>query len=274
MAATITLPGGETVWYKRTGSGEPVLQIHGSAFGHRNFEKLTPITALDFESIDFDLPGFGQSKGQPRPGGLEGIADQVFEFIQALGFSKLHVHGTSFGAMVALNLAAKHPHVIDRLVLSCFLARYDRAARVMRSTWRRTARDSGMEAVADLTAVAGFSRSFYERPEAEAQMASMRDDFSHTDPAAFITSTEAIEKTDLTPLASQVTAPTLLIAGDEDNMTPFDPAPSGSGFAQIKDHFADSKTAVLADCGHYLVLEQPEQAAALIKAFIQRAGAD
>jgi len=269
--ATITLPGGETVWYKRAGSGEPILQIHGSAFGHRNFEKLTPLTALDFESIDFDLPGFGQSQGKPRDGGLVGVAEQVFEFIRALGFSRLHVHGTSFGALVALNLAAHHPEVIDRLVLSCFLAKYDRAAQMMRSTWRRTARDSGMAAVADLTAVAGFSRSFYERPEAEAQLASMREAFSHTDPATFIASTKAVEQIDFSPLASQIKAPTLLIAGDEDNMTPFAPAPSGYGFDQIKDAINDSETVVLSDCGHYLVLEQPEKAAALIKAFVQSA---
>lgn len=267
---TITLPGGETVWYKRTGSGEPVLHIHGSAFGHRNFEKLTPLTAMDFEVIDFDLPGFGHSQGAPREGGLQGIAEQVFEFVQVLGFDRLHVHGTSFGAMVGLNLAAQHPEVVDRLVLSCFLARYDQAARMMRSTWRRAARDSGMEAVADLTAVAGFSRSFYERLEAEDQLASMRDAFSHTDPEAFIAGTEAIEKTDLSPLPAQVVAPTLLIAGDEDNMTPFDPAPSGSGFAQIKDSFSNSETVVLSECGHYLVLEQPQKAADLVKEFLQR----
>ena len=267
---TVTLAGGETVWYRRVGAGEPVLHIHGSAFGHRNFEKLTPLTAMDFEVIDFDLPGFGKSQGQPREGGLAGIAEQVFEFIQALGFTRLHVHGTSFGAMVGLNLAAKHPEVIDRLVLSCFLARYDLAACMMRTTWRRAAADSGMEAVADLTAVAGFSRSFYERPEAEAQLASMRDAFSYTDPEAFIASTKSNEATDLSPLAALVTAPTLLIAGEEDNMTPFDPAPSGVGFAQIKDMMATSETVVLPNCGHYLVLEQPAKAAELVKEFLQR----
>ncbi len=268
--STVTLPGGETVWYKRTGSGSPLLHIHGSAFGHRNFEKLTPLSALDFEVIDFDLPGFGQSQGEPRAGGLEGIAAQVFDFIHALGLTRLHVHGTSFGALVGLNLAARYPEVIDRLVLSCFLARYDLAARMMRSTWRRAARDSGMQAVADLTAVAGFSRSFYERPEAEAQLASMREAFSDTDPAAFIASTEAIEKTDQTPLVAKISAPTLLIAGEEDNMTPFDPAPSGSGFAQFKDVIPDCETVVLSECGHYLVLEQPDKAAELVKEFLLR----
>ncbi len=268
---TVSLPGGETIWYRRAGSGVPVLHIHGSAFGHRNFERLTPFVAADFEVIDFDLPGYGQSSGAPREGGLEGIADQVHEFIGALGLAPVHVHGTSFGAMVALILAAMYPESVNRLVLSCFLARYDGAARMMRATWRRAARDSGMAAVSDLTAVAGFGRAFYEREEAEAQLASMREAFSRTDPDAFVRGTKMLEHVDLSPWARRIRAPSLLIAGEEDNMTPFSPAGDGLGFSQIQHMIPGCELAVLPDCGHYLVLEQPEATAALVRKFL-RAG--
>lgn len=266
---TVSLPGGETIWYRRAGSGVPVLHIHGSAFGHRNFERLTPFVAADFEVIDFDLPGYGQSSGAPREGGLEGIADQVRKFIGALGLAPVHVHGTSFGAMVALILAAKYPKSVDRLVLSCFLARYDGAARMMRATWRRAARDSGMAAVSDLTAVAGFGRAFYEREEAEAQLASMREAFSRTDPDAFVRGTKMLEHVDLSPWARRISAPSLLIAGEEDSMTPFSPAGSGIGFSQIQHMIPGCELAVLPDCGHYLVIEQPEATAALVRKFLR-----
>ena len=269
--STLALPGGETIWYRRVGSGDAVLHIHGSAFGHRNFERLTPFVAADFEVIDFDLPGYGKSSGAPRDGGLEGVADQVREFIGALGLAPVHVHGTSFGAMVALILAAKYPESVDRLVLSCFLARYDGAARMMRVTWRRAARDSGMAAVADLTAVAGFGRAFYEREEAEAQLASMREAFSRTDVEAFVRGTKILEQVDLSPWARRIKAPSLLIAGEEDNMTPFSPAGSGIGFSQIQHMIPGCELVVLPDCGHYLVLEQPEATAAQVRKFL-RAG--
>ena len=268
--STVTLPGGETIWYKTTGSGAPLVQIHGSAFGHRNFEKMTPFAAKDFEVVDFDLPGFGESRGDPRPGGMEGLAEQVFEFIRAAGYERVHLHGTSFGAMIGLTLAARHPEVIDRLVLSCFLARYDGAARMMRGTWKRGARDSGMRGVADLTSVAGFARSFYEREGAETQLASMREAFSKTTAEAFIAGTETIEGTDLSPLVADVRAPALLLAGDEDNMTPFRPAASGVGMAQIAEQLPNCETHVLEQCGHYLVIEQPERASELIAEFLKR----
>ncbi len=267
---TVNLPNGATLWYKTTGEGAPVLHIHGSAFGHRNFEKMTPPMAGHFQVIDFDLPGYGESHGGPPMRSMADIADQVHALIAALGFAKLHIHGTSFGAMIGLTLAARHPEVVDKLVLSCFLARYDNAARMMRSTWKRCARDSGMAAVADITSVAGFARGFYDRPGAEAQLESMREAFSHTTADAFIAGTETIEKTDLSPLVPQVQSPVLLLAGQEDNMTPFAPAASGVGFVHIEKLFARCEMTVLPDCGHYLVIEQPEAATARIVEFLGR----
>jgi pimeloyl-ACP methyl ester carboxylesterase len=266
----ITIPGGETIWYKKTGQGAPVIQIHGSAFGHKNFARMTPLMAEHFEVIDFDLPGYGESTGSLREAGMKGIADIVFEFVTALGYAKVHMHGTSFGAMIGVNLAAYHPEIIDRIVFSCFLAKYDLAARMMRKTWKRAAADSGMRAVTDLTSVAGFARGYYERPEAQAQFEAMYEAFEATDPAAFIKGTETIEQTDLSPLLPKISAPVLLLAGREDNMTPFNPAPSGVGFSIIETLLPACEMKILEDCGHYLVLEQPEAAAALATEFLLR----
>lgn len=264
----VQLPGGESIWFKTTGRGPPLLQIHGSAFGHRNFEKLTPRMAERFEVIDFDLPGYGESRGAPGAD-MAAIARQVREFLAAAGYGRVHVHGTSFGAMAALTLAALHAEVVDGLVLSCFLARYDNAARLMRATWKRAARDSGMEAVADLTSVAGFARGFYDRPEAEAQLASMREAFSRTTPEAFIAGTETIERSDLGDLVPHVKARVLLLGGQEDNMTPFHPADSGVGFAQIQGRLSQARLIVVPNSGHYLVIEQPEAVARAIMAFLE-----
>ncbi len=265
---TVNLAAGDaTIWYNRVGQGAPLLQIHGSAFGHRNFEKLTPLMARRYEVIEMDLPGYGESTGLPAST-MAGIADQVFDFIQAANLGRIHVHGTSFGAMIALALAARHPEAVDKLVLSCFLTRYDNAARMMRGTWKRAALGLGMEFVADLTSVAGFARGFYDREDAPAQLQSMREAFAKNTPQAFVAGTEAIERTDLSEFIPHVSAPTLMLAGAEDNMTPFQPSPSGVGFGDIKDRMRNARLEVLPDCGHYLVIEQPELCAARIIDFI------
>ena len=58
---TVTIKGGETVWYKKTGHGPAVLHIHGSAFGHRNFEKMTPPMSKDWEVQVYAGTGFTDS---------------------------------------------------------------------------------------------------------------------------------------------------------------------------------------------------------------------
>lgn len=267
---TVTLRDGSVVWYRRLGQGPAILQIHGSAFGHRNFEKLTPEMQHGCEVIDFDLPGFGDSRPGKTPfRSMEDLAALVAEVIRALGLERVHVHGTSYGAMIGLALAARHPEVVDHLVLSCFIARWDRAAAMMRATWKRAAKDSGMSAVADLTAVVGFARSYFERPEAQAQLESMREAFSRTAPAAFIASVEAAERADLTPFARQIQAPTLILAGENDAMTPLHAAASGVGLAEAAKLIPGCKEVhVVKDSGHYLVIEQPAAVARKIRAFL------
>ena len=76
------------------------------------------------------------------------------------------------------------------------------------------------------------------------------------------------EGIDLTENAKQVTAATLLIAGAEDNMTPFDPAPSGVGFSQLQKLIHNCEVVVLEQCGHYLVIEQPEETARHVRRFL------
>ena len=68
----------------------------------------------------------------------------------------------------------------------------------------------------------------------------------------------------------QVRARTLLLAGKEDNMTPFSPSDSGVGFVHMQRMFVDSEMEVLPDCGHYLVIEQPLRATARIVEFLRR----
>ena len=55
----------------------------------------------------------------PRaPYGFEELADDAAALIAALGYTRAHVFGTSFGGVIAQVLASRHPERIDRLVLS------------------------------------------------------------------------------------------------------------------------------------------------------------
>ncbi|WP_171063957.1 alpha/beta fold hydrolase [Actinomadura soli] len=264
---TLELSDGSVIWYERRGSGPTILHIHGSGFGYRNFAMLTPHLVGSFDVIDLDLPGYGESVAN-GPLGVAEWAGQLAEFIERLAGGPVHVHGTSMGALVATTLAARHPEVVKDLILSCCLFRYDNAARHMRHTWKRGALDSGMVQAADQTAAAGFSRAFYDRPDAAEILDRLRTGMGSNDPASFVAGTESLEAMDLSDLLPRLPR-TLLLGGDEDQMTPPVPAASGVGFDTAVKAIPDAELHILESCGHYLVLERPERAAEIIERFVR-----
>jgi pimeloyl-ACP methyl ester carboxylesterase len=170
--------------------------------------------------------------------------------------------------MIGMVLAAHYPDVVDHLVLSSFMCRYDCAARLMRRTWIEAAESSGMKAVADLTAVAGFSRNFLNSARADFQLEQLRDAFSESEPGTFVAAARALLEVDLSPLADTIRAHVLLIGGAEDTMTPSDPGDSGYGMKQLEGELRNGRLVVLNSCGHYVVIEQPAETAQQIIDFI------
>lgn len=104
------LADGKCIWYRDEGAGEPFLQVHGTALGHRNFDRITPVLARHVRCLDPDLVGFGESSPLPAEGyTLEAWADDLARLLDALGLERVHVHGTSTGGSVALVFALRHP---------------------------------------------------------------------------------------------------------------------------------------------------------------------
>lgn len=101
--------------------GIPVILMHGSGPGvtaYANWRGIIPILQEHFHVYAPDMVGFGFSD---RPEGFEYScqkwADQVVNFMDALGIEKAHLVGNSFGGSNALRLISQHPHKVEKLVL-------------------------------------------------------------------------------------------------------------------------------------------------------------
>lgn len=64
-----------------------------------------------------DLPGFGKSEGPDRVPEVPGLADLLAEWMEAAGVERAALLGNSFGCQVAAELAARHPEMVEGLVL-------------------------------------------------------------------------------------------------------------------------------------------------------------
>ena len=107
------------LYYEVHGEGPPLLMITGSGNDLRLSSPATHPLNRNFETLFYDQRGLGQTSiGPPNPT-MADFADDAARVIGAHGWESCHVMGSSFGGMVALHLALRHPEVIDRLVLCC-----------------------------------------------------------------------------------------------------------------------------------------------------------
>ena len=111
---------GLDLYYEIHGDGPAVLNISGTGGDLRRMPASANPLTRSFTVLSYDQRCLGQTTGggdhQPT---MADYADDAAALMTAIGWERAHVVGTSFGGMVALNLAARHPGRIDRLVLCC-----------------------------------------------------------------------------------------------------------------------------------------------------------
>ena len=100
------------------GSGRPVLFLHGLGGSARYWESTLLALAGELRGVALDLPGFGSSDRLPAPYSLDGAADALAGACAVLRLEDITVVGHSFGAGVAIRLAARHPALASALVLA------------------------------------------------------------------------------------------------------------------------------------------------------------
>ena len=92
--------------YERTGSGEPLVLIHGIGHRRQAWSALVDDLAQDFDVVVVDLPGHGECLDEldpavPTKDAIETAFRQLFEH---LGLERPHVAGNSLGGLIALEL--------------------------------------------------------------------------------------------------------------------------------------------------------------------------
>jgi 3-oxoadipate enol-lactonase len=110
---------GIDIYFELHGEGPPLLNISGSGNDLRRSPAAVIPVNRAFETLHYDQRGLGQSAKPDGDYTMADYADDAAALIHSMGWARCHVLGTSFGGMVALNLAVRHPDLIDRLVLCC-----------------------------------------------------------------------------------------------------------------------------------------------------------
>lgn len=218
-------------YVERPGDGMPVVMIHGM-----------PSLALDFgkvaaelpgtRTIAFDRPGYGWSRGGPLP--FDDQVEAIHEALEKLGVSRAVFVGHSYGAVLTLAMAERHPEMVAGMVLAAPAAGGTRVSeRTMRQArWLQRLQLPVVRHVADLlflrvlrkvAAERGAIRSYGRGEEhAEARRRAVAVLAQHESVAAL--ANDRLEFNDvnrrLHANIEQVHAPAIIIHGSGDRTVP------------------------------------------------------
>jgi pimeloyl-ACP methyl ester carboxylesterase len=115
---TTTMVNGTALHVERRGAGVPLLLIHGGGEDASTLAgQATSLAAAGYDVVTYDRRGTGRSGHEEWPGrGADQHADDAAALIQRLGWRDPTVVGVSSGGVIALDLAARHPDVVGRVI--------------------------------------------------------------------------------------------------------------------------------------------------------------
>ncbi len=231
------------IHYRVGGSGDPLVLIHQTADSGRMFTEVFPALAKRFHVFAPDTPGFGGSDKPASPPGIDGYVRAIGAFLDGVGVQRAHLLGHHSGATFALAFAAAHPDRVDKLVL-CAVPDFDP---VLRKLW--------LEPV-PIDKAGGHMAKTWERIEGRMAAWATPEQIHRSVVDTLIALPDyrfaymALRDCDVPSMIAKVTAPTLILYGENEGYGPFQET--------IRPQFRDAHTHALKNSGSTTMLEQPE----------------
>ena len=248
------------------GDGPAILFIHGYPLDHTLWEH--QLAHLDgWTRIAPDLRGMGQSDAPDLGYSMATYAEDLLALLNTLGVDRAVVCGVSMGGYVVFEMVRRARERIRGLVLINTRAEPDTAeGRRARDTTAAQAREGGAESIASAMLPRLLSKSTRsEHPELTEQVRRMMEG---TPVAGILGALGAMrDRPDSGPLLPSLgDVPTLVIAGEEDQITPRDRAQA------MADTVPGARLAALPGVGHLAPTERPETVTALLADFLAAVG--
>lgn len=219
--------------------------VHGAGMsGAGYFDVAAGLNARGVPTLAVDLPGHGASAGPLLPT-VEAAASWLARFIEATGLGTVTLVGHSFGALVALDCAARHPEHVDGIGLIAVSAPMPVNSAVLTA-----ARENVGEAIEMLTEF-GFPRRAEGARESAGQTAT-RTLFEAAPAGALYADLVACDHySSGLKRAAEVALPTRLILGEFDRLTPIRHA------EPLIDALGTQDVTIVPAAGHMLLAEAP-----------------
>lgn len=255
--------------HRLDGDGEPLLLLNGGLMSLSAWDSVVPFLAPRFRVIRCDFRGqfLALGLGTP-PATLAGHAADLAELLDHLGVPAVHVVGTSFGALVAMEFAAAFPARTRTVTLTTATDRVTAEnhleANALRAAVVDAARGGDGRVVLDLLGPLTFSPEWLEGNRET--YAARREQFSLLPPAWYAgldALLGALVDFDAHPLLARVSAPTFILAAECDRIFPVERSRA------LAAGIPAATLEIAPGAAHGFAIEHPQAFAAAILRFLE-----
>ena len=236
------------------GGGQSIWLDGGSGTAHA-------LAQAGYRSVAIDLPGYGDSSGTPD---MDSMVQAVLDVANHIGAARTVLLGHSMGGLVAQEVAARHPHRLQGLILACTSASFGKADGAWQAKFvaeRLAPLDAGL-------GMAGMANKLVPgmvSPQAPASALQIAIDvMSRVPESTYRTALHAIASFDRRAALAHVAVPTLLLAAEHDRTAPPDV------MQRMAARIHGSTYDCLPDAGHIVNVEAPAPFNAAVLAFLRR----
>ncbi len=115
---------GLKMYYEIYGQGKPLVLIHGGGSTiQTSFEKVIPLLAKNRKLIAVELQAHGRTSDRNADESFEQDADDIATLLKNLKVDKADFFGFSNGGTTTLQIAIRHPEIVDKIILGSALAK-------------------------------------------------------------------------------------------------------------------------------------------------------
>lgn len=246
---------GTSMVYFVTGNpaGLPVILMHGWGCDHTTVRSIAAALESDYLIYNVDFPGFGESPEPIQVWGVEEYTALIEKMIAEEHITFPALIGHSFGGRIAILAASRPGADYSRIVLVD--AAGIKPKRTLKYYWKVYTYKLGKRLSRILFGEQRAKRLAEKRIQKKGS-----SDYANATPRMRAVMSRTVNH-DLTDRLHLITAPTLLIWGENDTATPLSDA------RKMNRLIADSGLVSFPGCGHYSFLDNPVQFRAVLKSF-------
>ena len=245
--------------YVSKGEGPPVVLVHGLGGTLHAWHGVLENLSLHHHVVALDLRGHGRSDSGGQTISIQSLAADVEALIASLELPAVTLVGHSIGTLIAQQLAATRPEIVDNLVLVGGISHFEPPARDAYVKRAELVEADGMDGLVDDWIPGALApRTRAKLPQL---VGLLREMFLRNQPAAYAQTCRALA-TAPSIHHSDIGQPTLLLVGDHDRSTPI------AMTEELHRLIPVSSVRVIAGAAHWAALEQPDALAAAILEYL------